>query len=212
MGSFFSGPRGGSTHDTADSKRRLDVRRLHRDGCLEPGWAGNRRWKNALGEAAAVSLYTEEHACVLSYRYRHGDGPWVDVAERVRLSWFPCHLGGHRRYFQCPGCDRRVAILYDSGARFRCRSCLGLTYESQRQRETTRAHFRCIDLATRIRRKLDGKPGLYLPLPERPKGMHMRTFLRLFEQLVNAILATRPAAEKRGGQLEKGIRGWMGPG
>src|SRR5438094_5573832 len=39
--------------------------------------------------------------------------------QHVRISWTPCHLGGERPWFHCPGCSRRIARLYWGGERLR---------------------------------------------------------------------------------------------
>ena len=49
-------------------------------------------------------------------RYEHGLEP------------FPCHLGGHRLYFRCGRCFRRVVALYLSGGYYACRHCHRLAY------------------------------------------------------------------------------------
>lgn len=40
------------------------------------------------------------------------------------------HLGGWRKFFQCPGCSRVCEILYFSPDDYGCRLCLELTYIS----------------------------------------------------------------------------------
>lgn len=65
-------------------------------------------------------------------------------------------------------------MLY-GGAYFRCRHCHGLKYESQYEppwlRGTTRAQ--------KIRERYGGSGSLDEPFPEKPKGMHWRTYERL---------------------------------
>ena len=39
--------------------------------------------------------------------------------QSVRVSWTPCHLGGKRPWFHCPGCRRRIGKLYWGGERLR---------------------------------------------------------------------------------------------
>jgi hypothetical protein len=53
---------------------------------------------------------------------------------RVNLLSTFCRYGGMRWWFQCPDiqCNRRVRILYKSGAYFVCRKCAKLWYDSQR--------------------------------------------------------------------------------
>jgi hypothetical protein len=98
---------------------------------------------------------------------------------QVWLKWTPCNYGGARPWFLCPmdGCRRRVAILY-AGATIACRHCRDLAYSSQQESRRNRTLRR----AQAIRRKLGGSANLMEPFPPRPKGMHRRTYRRLFSQ------------------------------
>ena len=94
------------------------------------------------------------------------------------LAWTACNFGGERPWFIClrAGCGRRVAILYEPGRYFLCRHCYDLSYESQREDKTHRALRR----AQKIRQRLGGSANMLEPFPERPKGMHHDTYMRLF--------------------------------
>ena len=56
------------------------------------------------------------------------------MREPVELEWSECTYGGRRPWFLCPDCRERVALLYLGDGHFRCRHCLRLVYESQRER------------------------------------------------------------------------------
>jgi hypothetical protein len=110
-------------------------------------------------------------------------------SQRVPITWTRCHLGGVRPWFRCTAsigdkpCGQRVAILYRCGAPvFGCRQCCGLAYASQREIPRHRA----IRRAQKIRIRLGGTANLLEPLPERPGGMHRRTFYRLFNKAAEA--------------------------
>lgn len=49
----------------------------------------------------------------------------------IGLTQTPCHFGGHRRWFICPCCDKRMGFLYMRHGRFACRRCNRISYESQ---------------------------------------------------------------------------------
>ena len=77
---------------------------------------------------------------------------------------------------------------------FKCRTCHGLSYPSQRERDSDRAQRR----ANRIRVRLGGDPG-WTNIPPRPKGMHWRTYERQIARIVEADAITdRYAAERFG--------------
>jgi hypothetical protein len=83
-----------------------------------------------------------------------------------------------RPWIICPGagCGRRVVILYGPGRYFLCRHCYDLAYESQRENGVTRALRR----AQTIRERLGGSANMTKPFPDKPKGMHWRTYERLW--------------------------------
>jgi hypothetical protein len=115
----------------------------------------------------------------LLYRHRRGlGGEWEDVREPVELAWTPCNFGGERPWFICPGasCGRRVAVFYGPGRYFLCRHCYDLSYQSQRENGIYRALHRAQD----IRRRLGGSANMMEPFPEKPKGMHWKTYERLW--------------------------------
>ena len=82
-------------------------------------------------------------------------------------------------WWRCPavGCGRRVAVLH-GGRIFACRQCHRLAYRSQRETDDDRATRR----ANTIRRRLDWEPGVLNGNGGKPKGMHWKTYWRLFSQ------------------------------
>jgi len=69
-----------------------------------------------------------------------------------------------------------VAVLYGPGKYFLCRHCYDLRYASQRKDKNDRALRR----AQKIRTRLGGSANMMELFPERPKGMHHDTHMRLF--------------------------------
>jgi hypothetical protein len=87
------------------------------------------------------------------------------------------HFGGRRHWLVCSSCGSRVSRLYfpEGQTRWACRRCHDLAYASQRKCAVSRA----IRSAQKIRETLGGCANLFAPFPERPKGMHWRTYQRL---------------------------------
>jgi hypothetical protein len=103
-----------------------------------------------------------------------------------RLIELECHLGdrfgggsygGFRPWFQC-ACGRRVATLFDAGAGFCCRRCLGLGYACQHVTKSWRA----IDRAQSLRLRLGGTADLRDQFPPRPRYMRRTRYERLRER------------------------------
>ena len=111
---------------------------------------------------------------LVSYRYRKPGEEWCEECYPILLDWTACNLGGKRPWFLCPGCGRRVAILY-VGTLFQCRQCLNLTYQSQRECRLDRLLRR----KDKIRKRLGWKEGTEY---RKPKGMHWKTYQRLVRE------------------------------
>jgi hypothetical protein len=167
---------------TTDECHRVDVRYLHRNELLKPGGWFSLRWSRADRETGSIRGVVDgshpPESVTLLYRHRSGlGGEWEDVQETVPLEWTACNFGGERPWFVCPGagCGRRVAILYGPGRHFLCRHCYDLRYESQREDKTHRALRR----AQKIRERLGDSPNMTEPFPQKPKGMHHTTYMRM---------------------------------
>lgn len=112
------------------------------------------------------------------------DRQWTDAAGRRRTNYFeitlaPCRYGGVRAFFFCPAenCERRCTRLYAVGERWLCRKCHGLSYQTQRLHKARRLIYR----KHKVLRRVGGVgPGGY-PM-DKPKGMHERTYYRLWEE------------------------------
>jgi hypothetical protein len=184
-----------STKDTVESSRSLDINRLKRAGCLEPGYRGGWEWSQDGERVASIRFRRDDNGLVLSYRVRQHGGEWQDVEQPTPIVWMPCRFGGERPYFVCPGivngiaCGRRVSKLYGAGTYFLCRHCYRLAYASQREDRYDRALRR----ANNIRMRLGGEPGTASLFPNRPKGMHHETY----ERLQSAVFSAEILAEER---------------
>jgi len=171
---------GGRT--TCESCKSIDVRRWHREGRLRAGQCFSCSWTRGGSPSGSISVQTEADAVLLAFRHRSwGDTEWQSVEQRVPITWTACHLGGRRPWFRCTvytggrPCGRRVALLYVASGLFACRRCYGLAYASQQESLWCRG----LGKAQKIRIRLGGSANMVEAFPDRPKGMHGRTYQRL---------------------------------
>lgn len=189
MGGFGSGGWNALGRPTTNDARRLDVAKLRRAGALKEGWRGLWGWRRGDRGASQIAITGGHEAIVLRYRFLTPQGDWRAVVERAPLAWRPCRYGGERPFFVCVGCGAHRLHLYAAGPAYRCRECLGLTYQSRRER----AEGRAISRARAIRIGLGGPPGIDEPYPSKPKGMRWATYERRINQLEIAEAASECA-------------------
>ena len=186
---------------TTGETHGLDVRYLRHQGLLEAGRWFSLRWSRAGRETGSIGGVVDgsrlPESVTLLYRCRSGPDEWEEINETVTLTWTHHNFGGERPWFLCPGagCGRTVAVLYGPGRYFLCRHCYDLSYQSQRGNKMLRALHR----AQNIRRRLGGSTNMMEPSPEKPKGMHWRTYERLWWEYHEAEIE----------QLV-GMREWLG--
>lgn len=189
MGGYFS-TRWNAEHTRRDTAGllRLDVRHMHRTGVFEPGARAVWQWSNERGEPAGEirTVMDRDRPCLtLEYATRApGEPDWTPRRESVCLDTTPCHYGGHRWWFTCPGCQRRRAVLFSVGGVFRCRGCHDLAYVSTRLDTMSRTD-RTIHA---LQRRLGAPAGCNAwHIPPKPARMHWSTYERLASQLSDAI-------------------------
>lgn len=182
----MGGPRSGTWYrwdkkSTVEDFRQLDIRALQRAGLLDqPGMSGWVWRDGRTGEKiGSIRIQVEADQLILHYQTRGAGENWREVTDSVPLDRTPCHFGGDRPWFRCPGCGSRRAILY-GGSHFRCRKCYALPYASQSEPEYDRLFRR----GRKIRQRLGGELGALCPFPPKPKGMHWRTYYRLRSEVL----------------------------
>lgn len=173
MGGYGSGRR--SHRSTIEDYRQLDVNQLAREGIIKGGFVRHSDWQ-WLRKGEVIATICLEARGYLPSPYIRLFYTWnknEDIDYRVPLTRTYPPFGGSRWWFVCPGsgCGRRVGKLY-GGRYFLCRHCHDLRYLSQREVY----HFRLISKAQKIRIKLDGSANITLPFPDKPKGMHWKTY------------------------------------
>jgi len=170
---------GGKT--TIENCRCIDVLDWHRRGCLRSPRRFSWAWAQDGERVASINVETERHRVTLRYRNRRYGEDWASVKQQFPVVWTPCRFGGERPWFTCSVyangtyCGRKVTKLYQAGRVFACRHCSRLTYASQQES----AHERGLRKAQTIRMRLGGTANMLEDFPEKPKGMHWRTYERL---------------------------------
>lgn len=160
---------------TTDGLMQIDIRQLIKQGAIKPGGASTLSWSKG-GEYTGHASYavTANDSITLQY-LRLINSEWLSVNESIQLTSTSCHLGGSRQWFLCPHCAKRIAILYFTDTRFSCRHCHTLSYQSQNETVADRQRRK----ARKIRVKLGASSSLFMPVLDRPKGMHYNKFDRL---------------------------------
>jgi hypothetical protein len=198
MGGLGSGRRKQRARKTVESYLTLDVNLLAEKGCLRPGCSSTCKWTVG-NEIASINLRAEAGRLHLSYAMRVGDGEREDLAETISIVHLRCRFGGGRAYFVCPGlregtvCGRRIIKLHLSRRYFLCRHCNKLGYASQYEGPWQRALRR----AKKLKRRLGIDIGIEEPLPEKPKGMWVRTYGRLLDEILQAEMRAHEAQANR---------------
>lgn len=205
MGGFGSGRRAWSSRDTIEDFCCVGIKGWAERELIRPGHSFMHVWlvgedgrpeawidvrieravsvhPALVGLLPAGSSVPDHLRAVLAYSVKRGLDDKRPITDIIALAQNPHGFAGQRWLFCCPGCSRRVADLYPYGDYFRCRKCCGIGYQSQR--ETRRA--RGLKKAARIRRQLGGTGEYGEPVPDRPKGMQWRTYLRLLEEMAEA--------------------------
>ena len=161
-------------------------------------------WMRKNEKLATISIRVYEDSAHLTYRQSWCGEPWQDCSNTLRIDWTPCNFGGRRAWWRCPlpGCDRRVAVLYSGRGLYACRHCLGLAYGSQRESASDLAARR----ANKIRVRLGWARGILSMPGGRPKGMHLKTYLRLVLEHTNSTQAALSGWKRQLGTIEDRLR------
>jgi|SRR5579862_1036368 len=178
MGGIGSGRRWSNKETTSDYST-LDVRQWHRAGLVAVG----RSFAHGVWNVDVITAMKRGEPNMLCL-HRTDDKNAHREAVRIWIEWTPCNYGGKRPWLLCPeGCGNRVALLYYGyyGDGPSCRYCRQLIYETQQETRKNRAMHR----AQSIRMQLGGSGSLRDPFPDKPKGMHFRTYLQLFSKAMS---------------------------
>jgi hypothetical protein len=183
MGGFGSGRHNSwSAKTTTESQHRVDIRWLKKQDDLRSGKAGLISWSLRGERTGSIGYRMKADRMILNYRHRPKGGDWEEVEQTILFDRTPCNYGGQRKWFLCPRCWTRVAVLYGAGKYFFCRHCYDLAYGSQQESRADRLMRK----ARKIRHRLGASDDLFEPIWLKPKNMHWKTFDRLRKEAVHA--------------------------
>ena len=188
MGSWLSGRQPEKV--TVESCLVLNLAPMLRSGSIKPGEcvASAWTWTNTrTGGARATIAYeanlVDQNAAWVRLHYTVSGKP---EDYRVWLRRVPCRFGGYRWWWQCPRTGQNSAKLYlpPGGTMFLSRRAYRMAYLSERGGPVDRSHRR----QARLYAKLGKQYVLFDECPpNRPKGMHRRTYERLEAEAMAAI-------------------------
>lgn len=178
MGGLGSGRNAGFGAPTCEAFPSIDILQYARKGVLTQGCRTEVNWTYQGKEIGWGTVEADVTSITLVWRFDGVDDN-KQHREEIGLSFTQPPLGGQRPWFVCPVCGCRRLKLY-CGEAFLCRACLGLQYQSTRDSRP----LRLVRRLNRLRGQLGGVVVAGELLPERPKGMHRRTYNRLVEQEV----------------------------
>ena len=167
----------GLSVDKCHEYHSIDLAWLRRKQLLNIGRWSTLTWSRGGRQTGTIRIECLHGSVRLTYRHRRPGDDWQDVSEVVPFVESDTAFGGRRQWFQCLSCRKPCRILY-GGTHFRCRCCHRLKYETQYEPPFARAATH----ALKIRERLGSKEGLAEPFPDKPKGMHWRTYERLRRQ------------------------------
>lgn len=156
----------------------LDIRILRQKGMLYNHAAFTWSWTSNHGMKSSISCIVSGDSLDLSYN-RNSE----PISYKVQLDRTPCNYGGHRSWFKCPNCGKRVGVIYLSGKYFICRICANLNYASSQESGNwnNEAMRRLRGIQTKLNCTDWSPMDCIYKTPDRPKGMHQRTYNRLLE-------------------------------
>ena len=177
MGGIGSGMyRKFTSKPTTEDFYSLDLRKLNKLVPLDQNCQFTLEWRKSGKSQNVLACRLEGDVLELNYAHSRG-GESVSVTDCVGLTTTPCNFGGVRKWFVCPGCNKRALVLYSIG-RFRCRKCHNLYHPSSNEGElfrATRALCKYQDkLGGTKLTAIDGINGL-----SKPKWMRYPTYLKL---------------------------------
>lgn len=167
---------------------KIDLASFERDW-FASNHEGKIVWSRAGRNTGTIGFRLQQDCMELRYTYGQGTDR-KEIRERVDFTFTAPKFGGQRRWFICPECENRCRTLF-GGRYFRCRKCRRATYPSQ----YNQLRLPGLSSIENARKSLNGDTGIFDPFPEKPKGMHWRTYRRLKERDRQALNSIERALE-----------------
>ena len=174
LGSGLYGGGGKKSKRSVESCRNLDIRILQKKKALALQsfvW----EWRNENRDlTGSIGIKTLDDGLQLQYKF--GEQP-----KKVKLDFAETAAGyGDVRWFLCPNCGDRRAILYMVDGSFACRVCHNLNYRSSQSSDDLEYyHWQLEKLCRQLKEEYD--PIAIFP-PERPARMHQKTYGKIYRQ------------------------------
>lgn len=112
---------------------QLDIRAIHQRGLLWVGGTNDWNWSRGDEHVGNVRFTVRADSILLAYSVNG-----QDASQTIATTTTSCAFGGSRRWFHCPACQGRVALIYMRANRFACRRCQRVSYSTQSGSESTR--------------------------------------------------------------------------
>lgn len=153
---------------TIEDVNSIDIRWLNKNGYLKHCGNGSLSWSSYGQKNGSIGYRMADDRMTLIYT-----GGETSYHYDVMFDKTPCHLGGYRKWFKCPRCRLRCAVLYLTNYRFFCRKCTSLPYLSTLQTDIDRMIEQKHKLGYRTFEYYDGH-GYW-----KKKHMQQKTFEKL---------------------------------
>jgi len=163
---------------TTNEARDFDIRVLNKKGWTAPGISFDYWWTCNGKPSGSIKYKILDSFIILEYRVKTNIGDLENIKQFVSLDETPCNYGGTRKWFICEACEKRVVVLYGVGKYFHCRTCNDLSYFSKQKGFVDRTRIK----AQNIRSKLGGEKSIASAFPDKPKGMHWKTYNKLMKE------------------------------
>ena len=165
MGGYGSGRP--SVKPKSEYAIKIDVRQMQRNGSLRLGSTSTNRYSSGGVLLAEISTTSWSNMIIVH----------TNPEQRITLTSTRCNYGGHRSWFLCPVCNKRVAILYQVSASLSCSRCSDITYYSRNESPLDRL----LRKKNKLRKLITFDDDWGLDFFHRSKGMHQKTYDRLVQ-------------------------------